>query len=404
MMRAMSDAVSGLSVHQDWMDVIGNNIANVDTPGFKQSDMNFAAMFSQVLSTGSRPTATGGGTNPIQVGLGVTVGSTSEDQSAGALQSTGVPTNLALQGSGYFVLNGPQGTGYTRVGDFSVDANGNLVEGATGQKVMGWVAQNGVLPAQNAATAQDITLPTNQSQPPSPTTTASFAGNLDLKSTASTQAPITVYDSLGNTWNLNVTFSPSGTPDVWNWSATLPTGAGGTTTGGTVTFNTNGSYASMTGGPVTLAPTGAATQSIALNFSAVTQVASPSSVAGAAQNGVPSGQFTGLSIDNNGVISGHYSNGLTQTLGQVAVASVPNPQGLVQSGDGIYQTGNNSGTPQVGVAGTGGRGAVAAGYLEGSNVDLAAQFTQMIAAERGFQANTQVISTANTMLGTLVQL
>jgi flagellar hook protein FlgE len=419
MLRSMSDAVSGLEAHQKWLDVIGNNIANVDTPGFKSSDVNFAAVFAQTLSAGSAPALGLGGTDPQQVGLGVGIGSITQKQSQGALQQTGSPTNLAIQGDGYFVLDmGPQGTGYSRVGDFSFDSAGDLVSQSTGFKVMGWMPNaNGTMPAENATTMQDIVIPQNVIHAPVATTAADFGGNLDATLAGTTQTvslPVTVYDALGNPVTLTFTFTPptAAGSSTWSWSASLtnpPAGEtlNGSTTGtatGTVVFSSSGAYASMTGGPITLGTATGATTSIAPDFTALTQFASATSAQATGQNGAAAGTLQSLSVDSRGLITGHFTNGLTETLGQVALATFANPQGLVQQGQDVYVTGPNSGLPLVAVAGTGAAGTIASGSLEGSNVDLASQFTQMIAAERGFQANAQVVTTANTILQTLVQL
>jgi flagellar hook protein FlgE len=171
-----------------------------------------------------------------------------------------------------------------------------------------------------------------------------------------------------------------------------------------VTFTSGGAYQSSTGGPLTIAPAGAASSSITPDFSAMTQYATTSTANPGNQNGYTSGTLQSIAVDKSGVITGTYSNGLTQTLGQVATATFANPEGLVQQGQGIYASGNNSGVASVTQPGTGGAGTIASGNLEGSNVDLAQEFTNMISAERGFQANAQVVTTSNSMLQTLVQM
>lgn len=410
MLRSMSDAVSGLQGNQTWMDVIGNDIANVSTPGFKSGDVNFSAMFAQTLSAGSAPVANGlGGTNPKQIGLGVGVGSITTSQAEGAMQQTGTSTNLAIQGDGYFALDmGTNGTGYSRVGDFNFDAQGNLVSQSTGFKVLGWLPTNGTLPAETANNLQDIVIPQTATSAPVPTSTVSYAGNLNAGTAAGTNValPVTVYDSLGNPWTLTFTFTPGATANTWNWSVAAPTGAvlGGSTTG-TITFGATGAYASTTGGPLTISPTGAAAaQSIKPNFTALTQYSGATNADASAQNGFQAGQLNSISIDTSGLITGAFSNGATETLGQVALATFSNPSGLVQQGQGVSVSGTNSGTPTVGVPGSGAAGTVQSGELEGSNVDLAQEFTEMITAERGYQANAQVVTVVNQMLQTLVQL
>lgn len=406
MLRSMEDAVSGLQMHQQWMDVIGNNIANVSTPGFKASDVTFQQLFAQTLNAGGRPQGNLGGTNPQQIGLGVGLGSITQQQSQGALQQTGNPTDLALQGDGYFMLdmNG-QGTGYTRVGDFNIDASGNMVEKATGFRVQGWLANSaGTLPTQNAANLQDLVIPQNSSKAPQATSTVGLSGNLDSGSPSPVALPFKVYDSLGNPWSLVCTFTET-SPGNWTWAVTDPSGkaglAGATT--GTLTFTGGGAYSASTGGPFTITPAGTTAATITPNFTGLTQYASASDLT-TSQDGYAAGALQSMSVDKSGVITGTYSNGLTQTLGQVATATFANPQGLVQLGQDVYTAGNNSGVPSVVVAGTGGAGTVSAGTLEGSNVDLAQEFTDMIAAERGFQANARVVTVADQMLQNLVQL
>jgi flagellar hook protein FlgE len=403
----MDDAVSGLQAHQQWLDVIGNNIANVSTAGYKSQDLTFSQLFAQTVQGGGAPTATTGGVNPQQVGLGVGIGSETTNESQGALQTTGSPTDLALQGSGYFMLqNGNGGTAYTRVGAFGFDAQGNLVSNNNGDKVVGWMANaQGQLPVQNSANLQTITIPQTSTLPPQATTSAAFAGNLDP--TTATGAPgvtvpLTVYDSLGNPITLNVNLQRT-SANNWSWTASGPDGATGS---GAIDFSSNGAFnAVTTTGTITVTPTdGAAAMSITPDFSACTQDAGTSTVTPLSQNGYASGTLQSLSVDPSGVVTGTYSNGHTLTLAQVGVATFSNPQGLLQVGQGLYQEGNNSGLAHVGVAGTGGAGTIVGGALEGSNVDLAQQFTEMIAAERGFQANAQVVQVANTLLQTLVQL
>ncbi len=410
MLRSLQDAVSGLQMHQQWMDVVGNNIANVSTPGFKESTMTFAPLFAQTLTAGARPTATSGGTNPAQLGLGVGLGNIAQNLSQGALQQTGIPTNLALQGSGYFMLsqNG-QGTGYTRVGDFSFDSSGNLVEQTTGFKVLGWMANaSGTLPAQNSANLQPIVIPSGTAKAPQATSNFAFQGNLDSQTAASNpvQVPMKVYDSLGQPVNLLCTLTPAGS-DTWNWAVSDPSGSAGLSgsTSGTITFSSStGAETGSTGGPFGIQPSGAASSSITPNFSAITQFSGATTANPGKQNGYAAGSLQSLAVDKSGTITGTFSNGLTQVLGQVAVATFANPQGLVQQGQSIYTAGNNSGRANVVVAGTGGSGSISAGSLEGSNVDLASAFTQMITAQRGFQANAQVITTVNQMLQSLVTL
>lgn len=410
MLRAMDDAVSGLQMHQQWMDVVGNNIANVSTPGFKASGVNFAQLFAQTISGGGTPNGAQGGTNPQQIGLGVGIGSITQDESQGTLQQTGSATDLAIQGDGYFLVNmNGQGTGYTRVGDFARDATGTMVEKATGFKVQGWMAKAaGTLPTENATNIQNIVIPDSTSKAPQATANVSFVKNLDstTPTTAPVAVPFVVYDSLGNPWNLVCTLTPTATAGTWNWSVSDPSTNAGLagSTSGTLSFTTSGAYSASTGGPLTITPAGSAVSTVTPNFSGTTQYAGPTTATAGLQDGYAAGTLQTLGIDKSGIITGTFSNGLTQTLGQVAVATFANPQGLTQQGQDIYVPGNNSGTANVQLAGSGGAGTIASGALEGSNVDLAKEFTDMISAERGFQANGRVVTVADQMLQTLVQL
>ena len=406
MLRSMDDAVSGLQAQQQWLDVIGNNIANVSTTGYKSQNLNFAQMFAQTVNGGTAPTAATGGINPQQVGLGVTVGSESTNEAQGTLQTTGNPTDLALQGNGYFVLHSAgQGTLYTRVGIFGFDANGNLVSQANGDQVQGWMANAlGQLPVQNTANMSGITIPQTSTLPPQARTQATLVGNLNpaTSTTASVQVPLTVYDSLGNPITIDINLQRT-SANNWTWTASGPDGAAGT---GAFDFSSTGAFKGVTtAGQITLTPTdGSAAMTIAPDFSGSTQYGGTTTLTPQSQNGYPAATLQSLSVGASGKVTGTFSNGHTMTLAQVAVATFPNPEGLLQTGQGMYQAANNSGLPTVGIAGTGGAGTIASGSLEGSNVNLARQFTNMISAERGFQANAQVVTVANTVLQTLVQL
>jgi flagellar hook protein FlgE len=405
-MRAMYAAVSGLDLEQTAMDVIGNNIANVTTPGFKQSGSLFEEMFAQTLQGASAPTQTTGGSNPAQVGLGVQLAGITPDMSQGSLQTTGVNTDLAITGGGgsMFVLDAGGGQNlYTRLGSFSVDANGNLVN-AQGLRVMGWMATNGTFGSENASTLTDIQIPEGATKQPTPTANVSFGGNLDSTSVSSATTSVSVYDSLGNTTTVTLTFTPAGS-NSWNWTATIPASGGGTTNvgSGSVSFTTAGVYQSGSG-TISFTPPGAAALNITPNFSQMTQYAQASDPTPLSQDGSGAGSMTGFTIDQNGVITAEYSNGQTQPIAQVALAAFSNPSGLTQVGSSNFAQSNNSGLPQVGAANSGGRGGLQSGALEQSNVDLASQFTDMITAERAFQSDAQVIQTANTMLQVLTTL
>jgi len=299
MMRSLYSAISGLKNHQTKMDVIGNNIANVNTTGFKRSRVSFATTLSQTLKGASTPTATLGGTNPMQVGMGSMLGSIDQIMTQGSTQSTGKATDMLIQGSGLFILDN-NGTVYSRAGTFGLDSNGGLIDPGTGARVQGVMFAD---PA--AATAlPDFT----------------------------TLVPIQIEIGSG----------------LYNAPAT---------------------------------PTGPALDS--------------------------------YSIDQKGVITGVYITPATATaaatsqtakIGQIAVASFTNDAGLENIGNNFYRETPNSGTAVSGAAGTTGHGTIVSNAVEMSNVDLSQEFTDMIVAQRGFQANSRVITVSDSLLQELIDL
>jgi flagellar hook protein FlgE len=406
MMRSMQSAVSGLQMHQMAMDAIGNNIANVSTPGFKSSSVDFTELFTQTLQGATAPTATSGGIAPAQIGLGVTLGGIDVNTTQGSLQVTGNNTDLAIQGDGYFVLqNGAGQQVYSRVGNFSIDANGDLVQKGTGDLVLGWQATNGTIGSTSAPPVA-LKIPLDSTVVPTATTSITMGGNLDALSTAGTTVTVdeAVIDSLGNTQQVDLTFTATATPGTWTWSA----GASPTFSGtGTITFSNSGAYTSVTGTTITSAATlsdGAAQLVITPDFSAMTQYAQASTADAPSQNGAAAGSLESETIDNAGNITGSFTNGKTEILGQIALAAFANPGALLQGSDGQLQQSNDSGTPLVGPANSAGRGTIQSGSLEQSNVDLSTEFANMIQVERGYEANAKVITTADQMLQTLTQM
>jgi len=406
MMRSMYAGVSGLRNHQIRMDVIGNNIANVNTVGFKAGRVNFQEIFNQTIRGASSPLGQRGGTNPQQVGLGMGLSSIDTLQTQGNLQTTGKMTDLAIQGNGFFVLNADGNLAYTRDGAFDLDANGYLINPSNGMKVQGWLADaTGAFPAKNPNTIKDIQIPVGQSIAASASTKVAFAKNLD--SGLSTAAPnntyvtsIDVFDSLGARRSVTMTFTHTGA-DTWTWAAS---GDGAGT--GTLTFNSSGQLTA--GGTGTVSVNGSAGSTspfnVALDFSGLTQYAAQSTVAATSRDGYPMGSLMTFTIDSTGTVTGVYSNGLTQKVAQVAVATFANPGGLLKLGENLFQESNNSGIRDIGETGTGGRGTIAPGTLEMANVDLSLEFTNMISTQRGFQANSRIITTSDEMLQELVNL
>ncbi|MBC7230073.1 MAG: flagellar hook protein FlgE [Actinobacteria bacterium] len=408
MMRSMFSGVSGLRNHQTMMDVVGNNIANVNTVGFKSSQLSFQDALCQTIRGAKSSGTSTGGTNPIQIGLGVKLALVSTNFSQGSLQNTGRMTDLSIQGDGFFVLSDGGGQYYTRAGYFSFDAQGKLINPSNGYVVQGWMADSsGRIDTNTALTS--ISIPVGQTMPPSATTTIRYQGNLpsDASVGDSFVTEINVRDSQGMAHAVTMTFTKAGV-NSWDWEATGPAGISGNT--GTLSFDSDGLLTGSTGGPIQFTPAGAGTVSIVPDFgtagstNGVTQFASASTVAAVYQDGYATGSLQSITISDNGVLAGFFSNGLNLRLAQIAVCVFNNPEGLIKVGDSMYRVSNNSGEPLVGTSGSGNRGVITAGTLEMSNVDLAQEFTNMIIAERGFQANSRIITSADQMLQDLVNI
>lgn len=410
MMRSLFAGVSGLRNHQLRMDVIGNNIANVNTVGFKRSKVTFQDMLSQNIRGASSPQNGKGGTNPQQIGLGVTVGSLNTIQTQGSSESTGKDTDMMVNGDGFFIVGDGANNYYTRAGNFDFDSMGNLIN-SSGLLVQGWKADStGTIDTTQAISG--ITIPKGQSIAPKATTSAEYINNLDANtaSGSSISSSLQVYDSLGNSYTIPVTFDKTGA-NTWDFNlGTLPTGVTASVATNTITFNADGSFA--TPDPPTTKVTlnfasgvgSTSPQVVTVDFRGMTQYAGTSNVLMNSQDGYGSGVLTGYSVDKTGVITGMFSNGLTQQLAQVALANFNNASGLSKAGENLYTKTNNSGEPQVGTAGSGGRGEITPGALEMSNVDLSQEFTDMIITQRGFQANSRIITTSDEMLQELVNL
>ncbi len=570
MLQAMFSGVSGLQVHQTRLDVIGNNIANVNTIGFKSGTVTFEDQLSQTLKDASAPGTNVGGVNPSQVGLGVMIGAVETQQTQGNLQTTGNNTDLAIQGNGFFMVSNGTATSYTRDGSFQLDGSGVLVNPANGAQLLGYGADvNG-----NINTTQQIT-PTSVLKVPlgtltsvKQTTAAVLGGNLDASSSLQTtytslngniaSSPSTIsttaYDSHGNAHQVQFTFTqgaPTATDNIWNVGVTvdgaavagthtmafslasgqydaanstgLPTSVSVTGTNGAPSFNMNVNYLNTlsdvttnpasagattdgqtgtpptwatsmnvydslgvkhnltvtynravigsstgTGTPPLAAPPSSATGQwnwtvtengvtlasstpgvvnppatagetannsplyfgptgnlldpnkqtamvtpvtgsttpfpISLDFSGISQLSGTSNVAATQQDGFPVGTLQSFNIDQTGLITGVFSNGQSRSLGQVATATFANAGGLQKTGQNNYQASANSGVAQVGVPGSSGSGTINTGFLEMSNVDLSTEFTNLIVTQRGFQANTKIITTVDSMLNDVINM
>lgn len=460
MMRSLFSGVSGLQNHQTRMDVIGNNISNVNTTGFKRGRVNFQDMLSQQMSGAARPTTAVGGVNPKEVGLGMTVASIDTIHTQGSLQTTGVQTDLAIQGNGFFVLKNGDKTFYTRAGNFGIDNEGTLVNPANGLRVQGWMTEeiNGQAILDTARNTTDLVIPVGGKDPAKATSFVNYACNLNkatevIPEGASEDAvrentwstDFKIYDDFGqehrlvikftrapegeNRWNANVVIDPEmeggsntqvglGETQASNnfvlqfnnygtLDAVIDAGNNTTPEAGqvsiTAAFDVAGANPNADGTPyrqtfnINLGTIGSAENT-------VTQFAQQSSTKARAQDGYKMGYLENFKIDQSGVITGVYSNGQARTIGQVAMASFTNQAGLEKAGENTYVESNNSGIADISASGIAGKGKMIAGALEMSNVDLTEQFTDMIITQRGFQASSKTIQTSDTMLETVLNL
>ena len=417
MMRALFAAIGGLRNHITFMDVVANNIANVNTTGFKASRVTFKDMLSQTTSGASGPTATRGGTNPIQVGLGMTLGAIDVSHQQGALQATGKLTDFAIQGNGFFIMRDGARSFFTRDGGFDVSVSGELVSPSNGFKVMGWNANtSGVIDTTTPLVA--LSIPFGQSTAAQPTTAATLVGNLDSRvADASTvTATIDVFDSLGNIHQVQLTYTKNGA-NTWDVTGASTSGEvlSVVVAPAAVVFDAAGALVTPdpTTNPFTpLVVTTTFNAGVQQNspvvtnvdMTGVTQFAGESILPMTFNNGFSSGGLVSFSVGPGGDITGIFSNGVNRLIGQVAMAQFTNPGGLQRAGANNFEESANSGVAIIGTPGTGGRGTIGSGLLEGSATDLAREFTNVVIAQRGFQASSRIIATADEMLQDLVNL
>ncbi len=398
MMRSLSSAVTGLNAHQMQMDVIANNIANVNTVGYKGSRVTFADAFSQTLRDAVAPYGDRGGVNPIQMGMGVGINSIDMINTQGSMQGTGHATDMGIDGNGYFVLSDGDGLVYTRAGTFNWDSSGTLVY-SNGMKVQGWGGVDGQINVQGGI--KDISISKEHLINPATTSDISLKGNLDVNtSDQDVLVASTVFDSLGRDHNLLFTFAKED-ENLWTWE--VHDNAGTSLESGTLEFDSYGKMDTSSGGPISLVPPGADSQEISLDFTEVTQFAQTSNLL-AAQDGYASGAVNDVTIDGSGTVMVWYSNGMMVPKGQLALASFNNAGGLGRIGDTLFTQTDNSGAPRLNSPGEGGNGSIVPNSVEMSNVDLANEFTQMVVAQRGFQANSRIITTSDKMIEEVVNL
>jgi len=413
MSTSFSTALSALSAYSTAIAVVGNNLANLNTIGFKNSNVSFFDLVTQSL---------GAGLGETQVGFGVGTPITLGQFTQGAIQTTGGTTDAAIQGDGFFIVQSGSGaTEYTRAGNFQVNQGGNLTT-ATGEEVQGWTISGGVL--NTNAPVGNISIPTGTVLAPIPSTNFSFDINLNAAATAgsangSYSTSVTVYDSLGNSHVVTASFTESATAGQWNYSIRVPdadvANPPATPLTGTLTFDSNGSLTS----PASTDPApqlqvqgladGASDMTLTWNLfngttPRITQYAQPSSVSAVTQNGQPAAQLNNVAISNGGVILAQFTNGQQTVVGQIAMANIRNPDSLISVGDNNYELSAASALPAVGVPGTGGRGAVQGGSLEASTVDIATEFTSLIIYQRGYEANSKVVNTADQLSQTTINL
>ncbi|MDI9567279.1 MAG: flagellar hook protein FlgE [Bacillota bacterium] len=402
MLRSMFAAVSGLRNHQVRMDVIGHNIANVNTHGFKRSRVTFQEALSQTMRGASRPGEGRGGTNPMQVGLGMNIGAIDTFHTQGSPEGTGRTTDLAIDGAGFFILRGVgESHLYTRAGAFGWDGDGTLVNGA-GLVVRG--QRFDPVTREWALEISDIKLFGEDKQaPPRQTGEVVFTGNLaaDADAGSGYVRSITVYDQLGVAKTVTFRFTKDeNTANTWNWTATWDGGSAQ----GQISFQDNGKIVEEDG-LYTMEDFFGQDMDLTLDFSALTQYAAEGeSYMELTQDGYTKGDLVEVFFDTGGVITGVYSNGESRPLYRLVLANFANPEGLNNLGNTLFSESNNSGPAQIGVAGQGSLGAISPSSLEMSNVDLAQEFTDMIITQRGFQANSRIITTSDELLQELVNL
>lgn len=415
MSGSFSIALSGLTADTDALDIVGNNLANLNTTGYKNTTASFYDLLAQTAGGGS-----------IQIGGGVSATLGQSQFTQGSIQLTGGAFDAAIQGNGFFIVRDSAGdTLYTRAGNFQLDGQGNLVT-ATGQEVQGWMSTNGAVNTSGAV--GNITIPANALHTPSATT--QFSTDLNLQSngvvgqsSGTFSAPIQIVDSLGSTQTLTATFTKTAS-NTWNYAITIPgqdlsSGTAGTPSSlatGSLTFDSNGNLtAPAPPGVVSVKITGLADGASDMNLnwnlfnpsngaSTITQFAQPSALSGTSQDGIAAAEITQVSLGAGGAMIAHYSDGSQSVVAQVALAAISNPQSLISTGQNNFELGADTAAPAVGAPGTGSRGTIQGGALESSNVDIATEFTNLIVYQRSYEANSRVISTLDQLTQDLLNL
>lgn len=399
-------ALSGINAANSDLNVTSNNLANVDTTGYKESRAEFADLFAQTQEGVSR----------TAIGNGVQVSEIAQQFGQGNITSTSNNLDLALSGSGFFITSNNGALNYTRNGAFQVNQKGYLVT-SSGERVQGYAPlANGTF---NTGGLGDLQLTTAESAPQA-TSTAGISLNLPSNATPPANSPLnpadpttytdttslTAYDSLGAAHTAQLYFSKTATANTWSSSLYVDGTAVGTPQ--TLAFSTTGALTSPANGQVsfgTYTPaTGANPLSVNFNFNQATQFGDTFGVNGVSPNGYTTGSLVGLNISSTGVVQANFTNGQSVNLGQVGLANFANSQGLQQESNTEWQQTFESGAAVHGVAGGSGFGSIQSGALESSNVDITSQLVNMITAERNFQANAQMISATNTVTQAIINI
>jgi flagellar hook protein FlgE len=396
-MSSFSIPLTGLEASSTALDTIANNLSNMSTTAFKSQSASFSDLFYQQIGNA-------GSGDPLQVGAGVQVAATNTDFSQGSISETGNNSDVALNGNGFFVVQNSDGTtAYTRDGSFAMSSSGALTTQG-GQAVMGYPAVNGVV--NTNASLTPLQIPVGQVEQPSATQNFGMTANLNSSAAvgATFPAQLTVYDSLGQPQTVTATFTKTAA-NTWSYSLALPSGAatGGAGLTGMLQFDGSGNLispaANVTGISFTGLSDGANNLTLdwhlygANGSPTVTQVDTTSALSATTQDGYASGEYSGFSIDSNGVISAKFSNGRTAAIGQLALANITNEQGLKLDAGNLYETTLASGAASVGLAGAGGLGTIQDAALEGSNVNISNEFSNLIVAERAYEASSKAVTT-----------
>lgn len=434
--RSLSIGTSSLRAHQQKFDVISNNLANASTVGYKSNRANFEEQFNQIYTRGRKPAEAGGvgagGRNPLQMGLGVNVGSIQQNMQQGVIETTERPLDLALAGNGFFVYNLNGAEKYSRAGTISHDKGGNFVDSNTGAFLQGWnisVDANGRIQRDSngntilSGKVSNLNINKSIVSPPKQTSLVTLKGNLNSNMIAgdNRRTSINVFDNIGGVHTLELLFTKTSTANQFTLSGTIdgrnlaiPAALQ------TVSFNADGTLNAPTSLTINSADLntllGVNVFSTASNLrielaptnqllSGLTQYSMPSSASFATQDGFKMGSLEDLTVDDLGNIWGAFTNGQSEILGRVALAQFQNHEGLVRDGGNMFITSPNSGYAQIGSAGDIFQStSIKAGALEQSNVDIATQFTDMISTQRAFEAASRTISVSDTMLAEINNL